>query len=75
MGDNVTVDLIAFPRRLSTDGEIVQVAFFGVPEQFRFTDPARPAIGVTVMVYVAWCPEEIVSDDGVALIEKSPTFT
>jgi len=71
----VTVDFAGVPCRLSTEGEIEQVEFCGAPEQLRLTEPVSPATGVTVIVYTAWCPEEIVSEAGVAVIVKSPPFT
>jgi hypothetical protein len=71
----VTVEVIGLPWRLSTAGETEQLVFGGPPEQLRLTLPVSPPIGVRVIVYTAWWPEEMVTDAGVAEIEKSPTLT
>lgn len=48
----MTVDL-AVPPNVTTDGEMEHCEFFGLPEQLNVTEPVRPPIGVTVMVYTA----------------------
>ena len=71
-GVKVTVELIVPPCRLSTDGEMEQSDPAGPPEHVNATDPVKPAIGVTLMVYVAVCPEDIVWLEGDTVIEKLP---
>jgi hypothetical protein len=71
-GDSVTVD-VTEPFTLTVDGESAHVELAGSPVQVRATEPVRPLIGAKVTVYVAWCPEEMVSAAGVTLMEKSST--
>lgn len=73
-GLSVTVEVTVLPS-VTTDGDMAQEEFFGLPEQLNVTDPVSPPMGVSVTVYTAAWPEDIVSELGLAVIEKSPTFT
>lgn len=71
----VTMDVTAALPMLSIEGETEHCEFNGAPEQLKATDPVSPPIDVNLIVYTAWWPDGIVCEDGVALIEKSPTLT
>jgi len=49
-----------------------QETFDGCPEQESVTGLLNPLIEVTVQVLVRLCPQGMLRDDGVQLIEKSP---
>ena len=58
------------PDAMMGDGEKLQVAPAGKPEQANETAPAYPYDGVTEMVTVPLCPSGMVSDPGVTPTEK-----
>jgi hypothetical protein len=55
-----TVELTGAAPKLIEDGVIRHVVLVGLPEQPSPTVPVRFALGVTVIVNCAWCPEEMV---------------
>lgn len=69
----VTVEATGAAPRLIEDGVIEHVVLVGLPEQPSATVPVRFALGVTVIMNWAWCPEGMVCVAGVTLTEKSPT--
>jgi len=67
----VTWAVAVEPDRLSELGETVQVECGGCGPQLSDTTPTNPFADVTVSVYVARCPGEIVSERGDTVIVKS----
>lgn len=75
LGIRVTVAVSGTDCKVSVEGETEQVLLGGPPEHVSITVPVRPPIDFKVMVKTAFWPEGIVSEVGVAVIEKSPTET
>jgi hypothetical protein len=59
------------PEGVTVEGEKLQLAPAGTPEQLKLTAELNPLLGVTEIVVVPLCPAVTVIEIGETVIEKS----
>jgi hypothetical protein len=66
---------VALPEVVTGLPVHVDDAFDGSPDTLSVTDPVKPPVGETFIVYVAVCPRVTVLDAGLIVIPKSGWLT